>query len=456
MKPTAIGMLALLLATAAGTAATQQQQSAAEQESAETTTQETATARAEEAAEQSQVRARTVEATEARSFDETEPEVTAQEQARVDTAIRDALERGDLERARAQALHLANQAARRARKKGTGDTELHALVRQEFELRQRLQLAEIRFLKDRLAALEKRIRDNERMKDTIISRRVKSLRAPAKFMDVPTEAPNSGMPMRVPAVRRTRRSSPRLSPGDTVGFYIPGVLGKTEDGPPIHKDPTGQRPPTMGFPIQIQDDGKVSIPYLGRVAIAGQTIEQAEQTVTKVGRETNIITDSTPVLVTVIQRVHDRQTRPGVAMAESARVPARITGRKSASEFARAFEEYGARQQSASARRQYRILKAEFQTQLQMMEIERDQSRKKLELNLKEFERVKQNFDHGVMSASELHRAEAEVDAARADLRKTEAIITLFRKVMPDSRPQAGGTVPQDTAEPPAKESTEG
>ncbi len=61
------------------------------------------------------------------------------------------------------------------------DDDLEALrdtVRQDFEHRQRLQLAEIEFLKARLANLERRVMQKEKLKDQIIERRIESLLSP--------------------------------------------------------------------------------------------------------------------------------------------------------------------------------------------------------------------------------------------------------------------------------------
>jgi hypothetical protein len=52
---------------------------------------------------------------------------------------------------------------------------LRDLVSQEFEIRQRVQLAEIQFLRSRLEDLEKRIRQKEQLREQIIERRIESL-----------------------------------------------------------------------------------------------------------------------------------------------------------------------------------------------------------------------------------------------------------------------------------------
>ncbi|MDG1894573.1 MAG: secretin N-terminal domain-containing protein [Fuerstiella sp.] len=52
---------------------------------------------------------------------------------------------------------------------------LKQTVREDFDVRQKLQLAEIEFLKARLKDLERRVRQKEKLKDRIIDRRIESL-----------------------------------------------------------------------------------------------------------------------------------------------------------------------------------------------------------------------------------------------------------------------------------------
>gem|GEM_PF-4395330 len=70
-------------------------------------------------------------------------------------------------------------------KDGSAGKDLAALkqtVQEDFDVQQRLQLAEIEFLKARLADLERRVRQKEQLKDRIIDRRIESLLSrPANF-----------------------------------------------------------------------------------------------------------------------------------------------------------------------------------------------------------------------------------------------------------------------------------
>ena len=76
---------------------------------------------------------------------------------------------------------LQNKAMARAEhylKSGSAKKDLEALkqtVQEDFDVRQKLQLAEIEFLKARLVDLERRVRQKEKLKDRIIERRIESL-----------------------------------------------------------------------------------------------------------------------------------------------------------------------------------------------------------------------------------------------------------------------------------------
>jgi protein involved in polysaccharide export with SLBB domain len=71
----------------------------------------------------------------------------------------------------------------------------------------------------------------------------------------------------------------RLAPGDTLAIYIGGVIGAEEVPPPVTIPDTAELPPATGYPIVVRADGKISLPIVGLVDVAGLTIEEAEQKV---------------------------------------------------------------------------------------------------------------------------------------------------------------------------------
>lgn len=70
-----------------------------------------------------------------------------------------------------------------------------------------------------------------------------------------------------------------LASGDTLGVFVEGILGNSESAPPVNLPATPEEPPSIGYPFPIREDGTVSLPYVGKVKVAGSTVEQAEQIV---------------------------------------------------------------------------------------------------------------------------------------------------------------------------------
>ena len=81
------------------------------------------------------------------------------------------------------------------------------------------------------------------------------------------------------AVKRIIRENEgpyRLQPGDVLGVFIDGLIGRFDADPPVHY-PADGRPPLIGFPIPIDHDGTISIPILGDVKVATMTVQEARQ-----------------------------------------------------------------------------------------------------------------------------------------------------------------------------------
>jgi protein involved in polysaccharide export with SLBB domain len=80
------------------------------------------------------------------------------------------------------------------------------------------------------------------------------------------------------SISRLRQDAPDvylLGPGDVLGIYIPDVLGKDEDPPPVHFPERGDQPPALGYPVPIRDDGTVALPIIPPVEVAGLSLPEA-------------------------------------------------------------------------------------------------------------------------------------------------------------------------------------
>lgn len=81
--------------------------------------------------------------------------------------------------------------------------------------------------------------------------------------------------------------------GDVLGVWVEGVLGERGQQPPILQQPIRLNnidlPPATGFPIQVNQDGTISLPHLGSFRVAGMTFKQAEDAIRKAYEDRQIL-----------------------------------------------------------------------------------------------------------------------------------------------------------------------
>jgi protein involved in polysaccharide export with SLBB domain len=80
------------------------------------------------------------------------------------------------------------------------------------------------------------------------------------------------------SMARLRQVPPKvyqLGPNDTLGIYIENVLGQPDEAPPVNFPEDGSKPPSIGFPIPIGEDGRVALPLVAPIDLAGLTLAQA-------------------------------------------------------------------------------------------------------------------------------------------------------------------------------------
>ncbi|MFK7819147.1 MAG: polysaccharide biosynthesis/export family protein, partial [Planctomycetaceae bacterium] len=200
-----------------------------------------------------------------------------------------------------------NQAANRP--------QVETMVRKEFDARQKVHAAELQLLKQKLKELETRIQTHERLKEQMISNRVDALLA------------DPSMARKSATARTVRKSKPtdpyKVQPGDTLGIFIPYILGQEGEKPPIHTDPTGVRPPAMGYPVSVRDDGTISLPVIKAQKVAGLTLRGVEARLIHVLTvEQNILKKGTAsVMVSLLRSVDDPipEIRQGTGGSPTAR-----------------------------------------------------------------------------------------------------------------------------------------
>lgn len=67
-----------------------------------------------------------------------------------------------------------------------------------------------------------------------------------------------------------------LGTRDILGIFIEGVLGSSEEAPPVHFPDKGNIPPALGYPIPIREDGTIALPLVPPIKVAGLSLVEAE------------------------------------------------------------------------------------------------------------------------------------------------------------------------------------
>ncbi|MBC7965111.1 MAG: polysaccharide biosynthesis/export family protein [Fuerstia sp.] len=91
-----------------------------------------------------------------------------------------------------------------------------------------------------------------------------------------------------------------LGPGDVLGVFIKGVLGNEEELPPVHFPEDSNRPPAIGYPVPVREDGTLALPIVDPIKVEGMSLVEATtavrnaytypRTIIKEGEEQIIVT----------------------------------------------------------------------------------------------------------------------------------------------------------------------
>lgn len=116
----------------------------------------------------------------------------------------------------------------------------------------------------------------------------------------------------------------RLAKGDVLGIYIEGLIGERGQAIPIRMPEAGSDTPALGYPVPVQEDGTIALPFADPIQVAGLTVEQAREKIREAVTEKQQLVpkDTSRVLVTLMQRrkyhvVVVRQDTSGVAFDPS-------------------------------------------------------------------------------------------------------------------------------------------
>lgn len=118
---------------------------------------------------------------------------------------------------------------------------------------------------------------------------------------------------------RLRQDPPEtylLGPGDVLGVYIKGVLGDEEQLPPVHYPEDGNRPPAVGYPVPVREDGTVALPIVDALSVSGLSLVEATNAIRMayIYPEPILKEGEESIIVTLIQK---RKVRVMVIREES-------------------------------------------------------------------------------------------------------------------------------------------
>ncbi len=140
-------------------------------------------------------------------------------------------------------------------------------------------------------------------------------RLPAEHLAIPksdlVSVPLSYLRQRPPEVYR-------VGPGDVLGIYIEGVLGQSEQGPPVRLGDADDLPPAIGYPFPIREDGTLALPLIGKpLEVGGKTLVQVQEIIFDAytqGIKPILEPSEARIIVT---RFQDRETRVLVIREDS-------------------------------------------------------------------------------------------------------------------------------------------
>ena len=119
----------------------------------------------------------------------------------------------------------------------------------------------------------------------------------------------------------TKKAEPYLlDTGDVLGVFIENILGEFGTAPPVQMPaPGSDLPPSLGFPIAVLEDGKISLPLIPRIELRGCTIQQAEELISRAyrGGENPILIKTGRIIVTLARKRGYKAPVSSIAMRQA-------------------------------------------------------------------------------------------------------------------------------------------
>lgn len=109
-----------------------------------------------------------------------------------------------------------------------------------------------------------------------------------------------------PRLRQVEPEDYILDTDDVLGVYVEGLFGGDPNAPEIppvqFPEPGSDMSPSIGFPYPIREDGTISLPLVGPIAVKGLTLEQAEELIGRVYAEQQILAKDKKPIVSLMRK----------------------------------------------------------------------------------------------------------------------------------------------------------
>lgn len=103
-------------------------------------------------------------------------------------------------------------------------------------------------------------------------------------------------------LQRTPPEEVVIQPEDVLGIYVVGVLGTEDQLPPVQLPDAANVPPALGFPIPVQQDGTIPLPFIDDPIVAGLTVLEAQkQLVDAYTGKKEVLKEDQTIILTMIR-----------------------------------------------------------------------------------------------------------------------------------------------------------
>ncbi len=124
---------------------------------------------------------------------------------------------------------------------------------------------------------------------------------------------NDLVPVDIAILSREPPRDYQLGPDDILGVYIEGVLpfnapNQPPQPPPVNFPAEGSTlPPSIGFPIAVQDDGTLALPLVEPLQVNGLTLDQVREKIRQIYLDNEILREekARPIVTLIKERTYD-------------------------------------------------------------------------------------------------------------------------------------------------------